>query len=262
MRVERQHPPLKVVRAFPQSDGSTLVHLHNISGGVLGGDTLETRVHIAAQASVQLTSTSATRVYRTPPHSAAATQTTVVDIDAGGLLEYVPDLLIPFANARYRQQSTITLADGAGLFWWEIVAPGRVAHGEYFDYTRLQLDLTIRAHTSPIAIERVCIEPSTHSVTSLARLGNYSYLCSFYICKVGLSPAYWLQLERELSLLAQELTILHEVQWGVSTLAAHGLVIKAISRSGNELAQPLLAFWQRAKQSLYGRDAHLPRKIY
>jgi urease accessory protein len=262
MRVARQHPPLKVVRAFPQNDGSCLVHLHNISGGILGGDNLETRAHIGSGASVQLTTTSATRVYRTAEHSTDAMQNTAIEIEEGGLLEYVPDQLIPFAHSRYKQRSTIKLAEGAGLFWWEVLAPGRVAHGEYFDYDRLQLDLTICAARVPIAIERVCIEPGSRSVASLARLGDYSYLCSFYICKVGLPTARWLQLERELALLAQELTIADEVQWGVSTLAAHGLVIKAISKSGNDLGKGLFVFWQRAKQALYGREARMPRKIY
>ena len=38
--ITAQRPPLRVVRGFQQEDGSALVHLHNISGGVLGGDQL------------------------------------------------------------------------------------------------------------------------------------------------------------------------------------------------------------------------------
>lgn len=35
--VQRQEPPLRVVRAFAAADGTAVVHLHNLSGGVLGG---------------------------------------------------------------------------------------------------------------------------------------------------------------------------------------------------------------------------------
>ena len=42
-----QEPPLKVVRAFSLPDGSALAHLHNVSGGLLGGDHLTQRLSLA-----------------------------------------------------------------------------------------------------------------------------------------------------------------------------------------------------------------------
>ena len=47
-----QQPPLKVVRAFKLSNGGMLVHLHNLSGGVLGGDRLETSVEVESRLKV------------------------------------------------------------------------------------------------------------------------------------------------------------------------------------------------------------------
>jgi len=67
LTVCEQHPPLKVVRAFHLEDGGCLVHLHNLSGGVLGGDCLELKVEVGPEAIVQLTSTGATRLYRSRP---------------------------------------------------------------------------------------------------------------------------------------------------------------------------------------------------
>ena len=66
-----QTPPLKVVRAFPLENGATLAHLHNVSGGLLGGDRLELTVRVGPDAAVQLTTTSATRIYRPRRESAA-----------------------------------------------------------------------------------------------------------------------------------------------------------------------------------------------
>ncbi len=40
MRLGAQEPPWRVIRAFPQDNGAALVHLHNVSGGVLAGDDL------------------------------------------------------------------------------------------------------------------------------------------------------------------------------------------------------------------------------
>lgn len=262
MHITEQRPPLKIIRAFPLPSGGALVHLHNISGGVLGGDQLEIEIDVRRDAYAQITSTSATRIYRSHPASPHAQQTTQVKVAENGLLEYVPDPLIPFAGARYRQQTNITLAQGAGLFWWETVAPGRTARGELFDYDMLQIGCEVSAAGRPIAIEQIKLEPHRQRLSSLARLGPYNYFCSFFICKVGLEPTHWLQLEKDFNAIAQQLTVPDEIRWGVSTLTAHGLVIRALSKRGTALPAGLLTFWRAATQALYGREAIPPRKVY
>ncbi|MBI3472530.1 MAG: urease accessory protein UreD, partial [Candidatus Solibacter usitatus] len=129
-----QQPPLRVVRAFPTADGGALVHLHNLSGGVLGGDQLRLSVRVGPGSAAQITSTGATRVYRSRQGSPVSVQSTAMVVEEEGLLEYLPDPLIPFAGSRYRQETRIDLAHGAGLFWWETIAPGREARGEIFEY--------------------------------------------------------------------------------------------------------------------------------
>ena len=75
LRIRRQEPPWRVLRAFPNGAGQALVHLHNTSGGVLGGDRLELQVDLSPGARVQLTTTGATRVYR-PRTDAGEAQST------------------------------------------------------------------------------------------------------------------------------------------------------------------------------------------
>src|SRR2546423_14646341 len=64
LTTHNQQPPLQIIRAFPLASGGTLLHLHNLSGGVLGGDQLTLNVEAGPTTHVQLTSTSATRLYR------------------------------------------------------------------------------------------------------------------------------------------------------------------------------------------------------
>jgi urease accessory protein len=261
LNVYAQQPPLKVIRAFPVADGGALVHLHNVSGGVLGGDQLEISVHVGTRAYAQLTSTSATRIYRSQPHLPAATQMMEMVVEEGGLLEYLPDPIIPFAGSRYIQRSSVKLAANAGLFWWETLAPGRTAHDEVFKYGLLHVDLDISAQGKPLAIERVRLNAPCR-FSSLARLSIYRYISSFYICKAGLEAIDWLHLEKELSTIAQQLTIPGEICWGVSTLVAHGLVVRALSCGGRDILSGLHDFWRAAKQALYSREAVMPRKVY
>lgn len=257
-----QIPPLRVVHTFPLPHGGTLLHLHNLSGGVLGGDQFRIDVELEPGARVQLTTTGATRLYRSRQGVPHARQDTYVRVQAGGLLEYVPDELIPFAGSRYLQSTRIELAEDAGLFWWETLAPGRLARGECFAYELLQLSMDVTACGLPIACERFRLQPQCAALSSPARLGMYPYHSSFLICRVGLPAARWVQLEQELTELALELTEPDRIIWGVSTLVAHGLLVRAASRKGYDIMPGLLAFWQAAKQALYSSDAIPPRKLY
>lgn len=262
LHVYEQRPPLKVIRAFPVAGGGALLHLHNLSGGVLGGDHLELDVELGPRAYAQLTSTSATRLYRSSPDAPASLQTNHIRVGRDALLEYLPDPLIPFADSDHQQSTHIDLAEGAGLFWWEMVAPGREARGEVFAYRQLRLHLDITAEGRPLASERIKLEPQQRPLTSLARLGPYRYFSSFYICRVGLEAAQWSHLESALSALACQNSLPGEILWGVSQLVAHGLVVKALSRQGRDITAGLYTFWHAARRLLYGREALPPRKIY
>lgn len=256
-----QEPPLKVVRAFSLEDGGALVHLHNVSGGLLGGDRLSLRVNLGTGTSVQLTTTSATRIYRHKREFSATTQGTEVTVGEGALLEYVPDSIIPFAGAHFFQRTGIVLAHGAGLFWWEILAPGREARGELFAYKQFEMRTRVIALGRRIAAENICIRPDSGKISSLAGLGSYRYVATFYICRVGLEESAWRKLEEELRELSGRMTRRGEILWGVSSLVAHGLIVRCLARCGREVLPGLQSIWREAKLRLYGREAIPPRKV-
>ncbi len=262
MRLLEAQPPLKVIRAFEAGYGAALVHLHNVSGGVLGGDHLTLQARVGESAHAQITTTSATRIYRNRVDMPPSYQLNELSVAENGLLELLPDPLIPFAQSSYQQRTVIQLADSAGLFWWETITPGREARNECFDYDLLGLEVEIQAKGRPIALEFARLEPKVHPLSSVARLGDYRYFSTFYICKVGLPAAQWTALEAELGQMAGQLTRANETLWGVSTLVRDGLVVRGVSCEGRSLNSGLLAFWQAAKQRLYGQIATPPRKVY
>lgn len=321
LRIHKQEPPLRVVRAFPvaasmteaklpsqhqngyhlntngnghlandnghsangngshpeQPYGAALVHLHNVSGGVLGGDQLGLRVNVGPKAQAQLTSTGSTRVYRHREDRPTTTQSTHLTVEKGGLLEYLPDTLIPYAHSQYRQQTRIDLENGAGLFYWEVITSGREAKGECFEYDLLQIELDIAADGVPIAIERCRLEPKKFTPSphlaqqawqdSLVRLESCRYFATFYICFVGLSKSFWLDLESDLDKMARSITKEQNSGpdrsvWGVSTLPEHGLSVRAVGTSSHAIQRALPRFWQLAKAQIYHQNAVIPRKIY
>lgn len=256
-----QSPPLRVIRAFPCEDQSALVHLHNVSGGVLGGDRLALSVRVGPRASAQLTTTGGTRIYRSRSEALSAVQTNDIVVEENALLEYVPDTIIPFAGARFQQQTRIHLSRGAGLFWWEILAPGREARGERFVYGRVGLKTEIRGDGKLIALENVDLAPVEIQMDAIARLGVYRYWTTFYVCCAGLEPATWLTAEAHLRKAAAPWCKPGEMMWSVSTLPAHGLAIRGLARGGREILPALQALWRSAKLLLFERVPIPPRKL-
>ncbi len=261
LHVAEQRQPLKVVRAFQTEGGAALAHVHNLSGGILAGDRLSLDLEIGPMARAQVTSTGATRLYRSRARTVAAEFMARAIVRAGALLEYLPDPLIPFADSRFHQDTAVNLEDGAGLFWWETVAPGREAHGEMFSYDALRLKFDLRAEGIPIALERSHLDPKVRPLESPARLGPYRYFSTFYVCRVGAGESTWRGVEKQLRELAGTLSS-PVIIWGLGRLPAHGLVVRALSQNGRDIPSGLISFWRVAKQALYGQVAVIPRKIY
>jgi urease accessory protein len=261
MRLGTQQPPWRVIRAFPQENGAALVHLHNVSGGVLAGDDLRLDIEVGSQARAQVTSTGATRVYRHREGSFDSQQTTSISLAEGALLEYLPDALIPFAGSRHRQSTRITLADGATLFGWEIVAPGRQAMGERFRFHSLRLTTRIESRVGPVLLEDFLLEPETSPLLSPARLGDYTHTATFYAVQVGRPAPDLLELERRLGEIAIRESRQGCTIWGTSALASDGVVIKGLSTSAYRISDTLAVFWTAARRFLIGDAPVPPRKL-
>jgi urease accessory protein len=261
MRVTCQDPPWKVVRAFAQPGGGSLVHLNNVSGGVLAGDRLRLDVEVEPGEITQITTTGATRLYRHRPGAADSEHYAVISVGEGALMEYLPDAVIPYAGSRHTQRTEIKLASGAALFWWEILAPGRQAAGERFAFERLCVQSEVRAGTRPVVRERFLLEPAVRPLGVTARMQEYGHIASFYACQEGRPPAFWRMLESQLNELAKERTQSREVVWGASTLASDGVIVRGLSVSSRWIHPALIEFWCQARLAVTGQEAIPPRKI-
>ncbi len=261
LRVKQQQPPWRVIRGFESPSGELLAHVHNVSGGILDTDSLDCRIDVAPGAQAQVTSTGATRVYRSRTTERIASQRAALTVGENGYLEYLPDQLIPFAGSRFDQSMRVELASGASLILWDRIAPGREASGELFRYESLASAFELVAEAEPIAIERWTIAPLLHRVDALPRLGRFNHFGSCYVCRAGEPAPYWRRFESKMQQIADRLSG-PEVLWGITSLRAHGIVARGVATSGRSLNDGLLEIWKAAKWHLCGRVATLPRKVH
>jgi urease accessory protein len=264
-RCVRQEPPWKVVRGFPLETGGSLVHLNNVSGGILGGDHLRLSARLAAEAEAQITTTGATRVYRPRPQTGEAELFSNFELGRDALLEYLPDALIPFRSARVFQRTAFSLTEGATLFAWDTIAPGRAAAGEFFQYERLKLASEINVAGKPVLNDRLLLAPQTWPPSAAAVFGTSRYLVTFLAVRAGSTSAELRELEASLE------AVVHGAEcnddgrgafWGVTMLPGHGVFVRGMTDSGLGIQGMLCKFWSAAKRLLCNREAVAPRKIY
>lgn len=121
----------------PYWDGEVLLIQNvNMTAGIFSGDALDLQVRVKPNASVLLTSPSAQRIHTMRNGEAAMKQTITVEDRAW--LEWMPELFIPQRDSRYTQQTELFVKGNGMLFAVETFSPGRVAHGEVFEFDRVK----------------------------------------------------------------------------------------------------------------------------
>jgi urease accessory protein len=260
MFILAQEPPWRVIRAFRNSQGQALDHLHNVSGGILSGDALHLSIDATPGARVQVTSVGATKLYRARADGSAAQLFTSIRIGEDAMLEYLPDAIIPFRGSRASQSTTIWIGRNAGFIGWEMIAAGRVARDELFEFESFRSECGIHSESRPLALERYSLNPGERDPESAARWGRFRYTATLYVCHTGVAQSRWLELESRLNRLAMANTS-PSARWGVSALIADGLVVRGLALEAHQITTGLQTFWGLAKQEIWGEPAVPPRKI-
>lgn len=123
-----QRSPIRVL--FPRTAGTQVQEavLVNTSGGIAGGDRLESSVTAMDNASIAVTTQAAEKVYRAINESAHIT-TTLRACDAAKLA-WLPQETIVFNGARVCRRTQIEVSSGSELLALEWLVLGRAAHGE------------------------------------------------------------------------------------------------------------------------------------
>ena len=110
-------------------------------GGIAGGDQLNINASVGSGAWAQLTSPGAAKWYRA---AGPAYQNVSLKVAAGATLEWLPQETIVFSAAQAELTTRIDLEGDARLFYWDMVALGRLASGERFERGHFQSRLDIR----------------------------------------------------------------------------------------------------------------------
>jgi urease accessory protein len=123
-----QRSPIRIM--FPRTSSDTIEEavFLNTSGGIAGGDRLESAVTALTDASISVSSQAAEKVYRALNEPARIA--TKLKACESARLAWLPQETIVFNWGRLSRQTEIELFSGAELLALEWLVLGRAAHGE------------------------------------------------------------------------------------------------------------------------------------
>ena len=235
---------------FPPSylddSGCAYTWLVNPSGGLVGGDHVSVEAQLHAGTHVLMTSPSANRVYRSL--SEPVLQEIRLSVGPDARLEWLPEVTISFAGARFRQSIHVDLAPGATVILWDAIASGRVAKGERWAFSSVENEICIRTPLGGSVVERYRLVPG-RLPESVGLVGIWDYVASLFVIGDAVKADVWKRLDVVLAAILEQRPGL--VLGAVSTPSAPGLAVKFVARSAPDFTEMLEAIWGAIREGLW-----------
>ena len=243
----RQHQgPLTVQKPFyPEGDVCHTYILHP-PGGVVGGDILKVNIEVSSGAHALLTTPASAKFYRST--NKLAEQHNRLRVEGNGILEWLPQETILFADSKVKTVTRVELDSAAKFCGWEIVCLGRPASHEQYDLGYCQQIFQLYREQQPLLIDRTVIDGQSEMLQAKWGLSGHTVLGVMAITpadKVMLSTAR-AAIDDFNGLCA--LTLIDDV-----------LVCRYLGYHGMQARETLTKVWQAVRPLWCGRDAHPPR---
>ena len=221
---------------WDEAAGTLIVQVVNATAGILAGDRLESEVRVEHGATLLVTAPSASRVFRMGEGASAECRQEFT-VAQGGWLEVMPEPLVPHRGCRYRQTTRLEVAVGAGLFFADLLLPGRTAHGEAWEWQRLCLETEVWMSGELVLRERFDqTGPGLRSLADWAGSGETACFGNALLLPGEVDEAIMTAALARVSNLHRD-----GVQVGVSVLRRGGWSIKFVAPDGLRLRETLWA---------------------
>ncbi|MGZ4850705.1 MAG: urease accessory protein UreD [Candidatus Bathyarchaeia archaeon] len=222
------------------------VYIMTPSGGILQGDRYRIDLTLSDNAHAHLTTQGATRIYKMERNY--ATQMVNITVDDDCYLEYIPDQIIPFKDSRFYQIVNAKVHENGTLVYSEMLAPGRVASGESFEYDIVYMATHAENQKGASRFTDVFIlEPKKSSLKVAGILGEHYVVGSLYILT---KPNYAKQLIDEIN---NYLNKLPGVRGGATLLPYNsGVMVRMLGNIADDLKSVIYEIVNIVRKTIIG----------
>ncbi|WP_083007597.1 urease accessory protein UreD [Halomonas sp. GT] len=247
----RHQGPLRVQRPFYPEGSTEACHVYVLHppGGLVSGDALTIRAHIERGAHALLTTPAANKLYKADSQGVAWNQDTELNVDDGGILEWLPQETIAFDGSKGTQRTHIALHGSARCLGWEIMALGRPASELPYVTGRIEQHFRLTLDGKPLWLERQPLDPVHPRFNG--RWGQGGATVQATLWAVGLEDA-----GAAIDELREALP--DNPRWAVTV--RHGvLLLRYLGNSRNEAWALCEQAWHLLRPRWISRAAHTPR---
>ncbi|MHB0991795.1 MAG: urease accessory protein UreD [Burkholderiales bacterium] len=225
--------------------GMATVYVQNCSGGVFDRDRLALRVNAGARSYVHLTTAASTIVHSMPADRAI--QCVDIDVGEGALVEYMPNMLILFPQARMESNIKIRLAaTGTVVLCDTFIAHDPSASGRSFD----TLTCTTAIHDpagKALAVDRYSIDADALRDSMPGITGMLPVVGNFIVATERVTAQVLLEALRK------TLSEADDIYGGASLLPNKlGVAVRLLARDAIPLHYALDQLWSKARECLVG----------
>jgi urease accessory protein len=246
--------PLRVLQSlYPEGDSVCHNVLVHPPGGLVGGDTLDIRVHAQSGSHGLITTPGATRFYRSD--GLAARQTTRLSLGEHARLEWLPLEAICYSACVAENHLTLDLAPGAELMGWDITALGLPHANQPFTLGSLRQHIELPG----VWLERGTLDAAdTHLLNSPAGMAGFRCMGTLFI--VAGSPMTRERRQLALDCVRADITQ-HALAAtsGVTSPSARVVVVRVLA----PVVEPVMDLFRTLRNSwraqLWGKPASNPR---
>ena len=243
--------PMHVFQPFYLDDtGCAFIHLFNAAGGLVCGDRIEIHIIVNENSHAFATTPSAMKIYRRS--EGFACQETEITIKKGGVFEYLPCYVIPFANASYQQKIKVTMEEDTAAILLDFFTTGRLARGEHLQFDQYKSIMEINYCAEPILFQKATLKPHDTDYGGLGFLESFVAAASVYL--IFDNP----RIEKDLlNILQAGVGDLSGVLGGVSMLPSKGVIVRLLGNGTRSIEKAVIEIWSVAGKYILGRESFL-----
>lgn len=196
-------------------------YLLQLGGGFVEGEKYKNTFTLKKDSRAIITTQASTKVFKCT-NGKTTEQHTIINLEAGSILEYITDTVILYKDSIYKQVNDIYLAEDSTFIYSDGITSGWSPEGEGFKYNKVQLKSNVYVNNKLILLDNLIINPMEHDVSKLGFFEDFLCFGTLLVINKNISSEI-------IEILRDELKkSMLPIDFGISQLEVNGFVLRVL----------------------------------